>query len=62
MICKCGGILTVKSVEQYSEEIKDKINYTRICDVSCLSCGKIYYSQPYDQGKVINSIRRTKKV
>lgn len=54
MICDCDGLLSVKSVEEYQEEIKDKIKYNRVCHVECLSCGKVIYSQPYDYSKKIN--------
>ncbi|KUP08428.1 hypothetical protein Q75_02900 [Bacillus coahuilensis p1.1.43] len=57
MICKCGGILDVIRVEEYPEGLKDKINFNRLCDVECLSCGKVLYSQPYDFGNKINAIR-----
>lgn len=29
----------------------------RLCDVECLSCGQIEYSQPYDFGKAINTVK-----
>jgi hypothetical protein len=45
-------------IEEYPENIKDKINYDRLCDVECLSCGQIYYSQPYDFGKNINEAKK----
>src|SRR5699024_11789590 len=61
LICDCGGILSVKSIEEYPEEIKDKINYNRVCDVECLSCGKVLYSQPYDFSKKINLVRKIDK-
>jgi hypothetical protein len=59
MICKsCGeGILNVINVEEYPEGIKDKINYERVCDVQCLNCGEIYFSQPYDFGKKVNLVK-----
>jgi hypothetical protein len=58
MKCECGGILSVIRVEEYPKGLKDKINYDRLCDVECLSCGKVYYSQPYDFGKSINKVKR----
>ncbi|WP_255301694.1 hypothetical protein [Bacillus sp. AFS040349] len=45
-------------IEKYPDKIKDKINYERLCDVECLSCGQTYYSQPYDFGKAINKVRK----
>jgi hypothetical protein len=58
MKCECGGILSVIRVEEYPDNVRDKINYDRLCDVKCLSCGKVYYSQPYDFGKRINEARK----
>jgi hypothetical protein len=58
---ECGGILSVIRVEEYPKELKEKINYDRICDVECLSCGKLYYSQPYDFGKGLNMVKKTEK-
>lgn len=58
MQCKCGGILSVIRIEKYPENIKNKINYDRLCDVECLSCGKVYYSQSYDSGKRLNLVKR----
>jgi hypothetical protein len=55
--CKCGGILSVIRVEEYPQDTKDKISYDRLCDVECLSCGKIYFSQPYDFGKSLNKVK-----
>ncbi len=60
MICECGGILDVIRVEEYPKDLKDKINYDRICDVQCLSCGNVYFSQPYDTGSRINKVRKLK--
>jgi hypothetical protein len=58
--CECGGILSVIRIEKYPTTVKEKINYDRVCDVECLSCGKIYYSQPYDYGKKINKLKNLK--
>ncbi|SES89531.1 hypothetical protein SAMN05421676_10247 [Salinibacillus kushneri] len=60
MICECGGILDVIRVEEYPEDLKDKINYDRVCDVQCLNCGNVYYSQPYDNGSRLNKVRKLK--
>lgn len=61
MICECGGILNVIAVEEPPEDltIDKKLTYDRGCDVECLTCGKIYYSQPYDFGKRINAVNAT---
>jgi hypothetical protein len=61
MICECGGILLVIRVEEYPEDVKDKINYSRVCDVQCVRCNKILYSQPYDFGNKLNVFRNLKK-
>lgn len=61
MRCICGGLLSVIRIEEYPENIKDRIKYDRLCDVECLSCGKVYYSQPYDFGKNINIVKNTDK-
>ena len=55
--CKCGGVLSVIRIEEYPDNIKDKINFNRLCDVECLSCGQIYYSQPYDFGEKVNKVK-----
>lgn len=57
MKCQCGGILSVIRVEEYPKSIKNKINYDRLCDVECPSCGQVYYSQPYDFGKKFNEVK-----
>ncbi|MBL5769081.1 hypothetical protein B5V88_10435 [Heyndrickxia sporothermodurans] len=64
MICNCGGVLLVISVEEPPEHLseKEKLIYNRVCDVECQKCGKIYYSQPYDDGNAINLVRNTKKI
>lgn len=63
MFCECGGLLLVVSVENYPENLssKKKLLYNRVCDVKCQKCGKVYYSQPYDDGKILNSVRDTKR-
>ncbi len=63
MICDCGGILNVIAVEEPPEDLpkEEKLLYNRLCDVECLSCGKVYYSQPYDFGKSINLVRKDLK-
>lgn len=60
MICECGGILNVIRIEEYPKELKDKISYNRVCDVQCLKCRKIYYSQSYDAGKKLNLVKELK--
>jgi len=56
MICKCGGILEVVRIEEYPN-IKNKLDFNRLCDVKCIKCGKIQYSQPYDMGSSINKVK-----
>lgn len=53
MICKCGGIYDIMRVEDLKYPL-----YNRVCDVQCLNCGDIRYSQPYDFGKRINEVRK----
>lgn len=64
MFCECGGILLVVAVEETPENLspKQKLNYNRVCDVECQKCGKVYYSQPYDNGQVANLVRDTKSL
>ncbi|MDQ0878973.1 hypothetical protein QFZ77_007632 [Paenibacillus sp. V4I3] len=56
---KCSGILDVIRVEQPPEHLtkQERLLYDRLCDVKCLSCGMVYYSQPYDFMKPINPVR-----
>jgi hypothetical protein len=61
MLCEnCGAPLMVIRIEEYPEGLKGKIEYNRLCDVKCLNdeCGKVYYSQPYDFGKLINPVKK----
>lgn len=62
MICTCGGILSVKNIEEPPKNLKnhEKLLYNRVCDVECLKCGKVLYSQPYDSGSILNTVRPTK--
>lgn len=59
MKCECGGILDVIRVEEPPEHLgkEEKLLYNRVCDVQCLECGKVYYSQPYDFGRKYNVLR-----
>ncbi len=61
MICICGGILAVKNIEEPPRILKshEKILYDRVCDVECLNCGKVLYSQPYDFGSNLNTVKPT---
>jgi hypothetical protein len=61
MICKCGGVLNVIRIEEYPKDLKDKIGYKRLCDVECLSCGEVQYSQPYDWGNRFNEVKDLNK-
>lgn len=64
MYCKCGGILLVIAIEEYPKDLslEQKVNYSRVCDVQCVECGNVYYSQPYDDGKILNKVKSTKKI
>lgn len=63
MICECGGIFNVIRVEEPPEHLnkQEKLVYNRVCDVECLSCGKVIYSQPYDNGRKLNVVKNLKK-
>lgn len=56
---RCGGVLTVIRIEIPPESLtkQERLIYDRLCDVQCLECKEIYYSQPYDYGKPINAVR-----
>ncbi|MGD7023043.1 hypothetical protein ACQCVK_10635 [Rossellomorea vietnamensis] len=57
MRCKeCDGMLFVIRVEEVPKG-KNYISYNRLCDVECISCKKVYYSQPYDSGRGLNEVR-----
>ncbi|PFM31010.1 hypothetical protein COJ43_28730 [Bacillus cereus] len=64
MFCKCGGILLVIAIEEPPTHLSttEKLLYNRVCDVQCQTCGETYYSQPYDDGKNLNTVRPTKKL
>lgn len=64
MICDCGGVLLVISIEEPPAHLskEKKLLYNRVCDVQCQTCGKIYYSQTYDDGTHLNLIKATKKI
>ncbi|MEH7181081.1 hypothetical protein [Neobacillus vireti] len=59
MICECGAPLMVIRIEEPPEHLskQEKLLYDRLCDVECMECGKVLYSQPYDYGKRINEVR-----
>ncbi len=64
MVCKCGGILDVIRIEEPSKSLEkpQQLIYNRICDVQCVKCGEIYYSQPYDSGmRSLNKVRKIEK-
>ena len=63
MICDCGGILNVIAVEETPEELskENQLIYDRVCDVQCLSCGKVIYAQAYDFGKKLNVVKGNMK-
>lgn len=49
-ICSCGGVLLVKSIEEYPENLPsiEKLNFKRKCTVQCGNCGKVIDKQEYD--------------
>ncbi len=61
-ICECGGVLLVIGVETPPKHLskQEKLIYKRVCDVECQKCGKIKYSQPYDNGTILNEVKKTK--
>ncbi len=63
-VCECGGILLVIRIEEVPEHIskEKRLSYNRVCDVQCQKCGKVQYSQPYDDGGTINKVRDTKPI
>lgn len=64
MIChKCGGVLATIKVEEYPEclEAHKIVEYNRVCDVKCLTCEEVYYSQGYDEGTVLNLVKDIKQ-
>jgi hypothetical protein len=63
-VCECGGIMLVVAVEEPPEHLskEKKLVYNRVCDVECQKCGKIVYSQPYDEGRIINEVKKTKPI
>lgn len=63
MLCKCGGILLVVSIEEPPKHLssREKLLYDRVCDVECQKCGNIIYSQPYDGANHLNIVRNTKQ-
>lgn len=51
MFCqKCGGIEDVVKVYETDDFSP------RLCDVKCLNCGEIRYSQAYDFGHTLNLV------
>lgn len=64
MLCECGGVLMVIAVEEPPENLskQEKLVYNRVCDVECVKCGKVYYSQPYDFGSKFNEVKKTKPI
>ena len=57
------GVLFVKEIEEPPAHLnkQEKLIYTRVCDVECIKCGQILYSQPYDFGKRLNAIQTLKR-
>lgn len=60
MICECGGIFNVIKIEEYPKHLskQERLVYCRVCDVECMQCGKVLYSQAYDFGKAINPVKK----
>lgn len=51
MFCKnCGGIEEVVKVYEIDDFSP------RLCDVQCLQCGEMRYSQAYDFGQTLNLV------
>lgn len=64
-VCKkCQGVLVPIAIEEIPEELskQQKLVYNRVCDVECMSCGKVYYSMPYDGNESLNVVKKTKKL
>lgn len=61
MICSCGGMLIVKNIEEPPKNLskQEKLVYNRVCDVECIQCGNVLYSQPYDFGNKLNIARKS---
>lgn len=64
LYCKCGGILLVIAIEEYPKDLssKNKLDYKRVCDIQCVECGNVYYSQPYDSGSILNKVKDLKRI
>lgn len=62
MLCSCGGIMLVTRIEEYPKKLTkvEQLSYNRVCDVECAKCGKVSYSQPYDDGSNINAVKKIK--
>lgn len=55
MFCKkCGGIEVVVKIYETADFSP------RLCDVQCLNCGEMKYSQPYDFGSTLNVVVKEK--
>ena len=54
MLCpKCNGVLDVIKIHNIASL------EPRLCDVKCLECGEIVYSQPYDWGNRLNLVNNS---
>lgn len=49
-LCDCGGVLLVKSVEEYPARVNstEKLEYERKCTVECVDCRSVKENQRYD--------------
>ncbi|MDF0728267.1 hypothetical protein PY093_16500 [Cytobacillus sp. S13-E01] len=61
-ICDCGGVMVVVAIEEPPDHLseKKKLVYNRVCDVESQKCGKVVYSQAYDDGSTINEVKNSK--
>lgn len=48
--CKCGGLLLVKEIEQYPNNLngEDKLDFERSCIATCSDCGEKYKDLMFD--------------
>lgn len=55
--------MNVIAVEEPPKDLPKgkELTYDRVCDVECLSCGKVYYAQPYDFGNRFNEVKGNMK-
>lgn len=63
MICSCGGVFLVIRIEKVPSNLltNEKLSYSRLCDVECVKCGKVHYSQPFDGGNNLTIAKKIEK-